>query len=78
MRIRDWRGLTQAADRRHAGLPPPVLLSTDSGNDDLARGEGILKLAMGEGEDAEEKNSDRLLRLTVADSVMDPEVEMLC
>ena len=42
------------------GFPPPLLLYTDSGNDDLARGEGILKPAMGEGEDAENKNSDRL------------------
>ena len=52
--------------------------SSDSGNDDLARGGGILKLAMGEGEDVEEKDSNRLLGLAVADSVMDPEVEMLC
>ena len=32
---------------------------------------------MGEGEDADDKNSDRLLGLAVADSAMDPEVEML-
>ena len=55
-----------------------MLPSTDSRNDDLARGEGILKLAMGEGEDNDDKNSDRLLGLAVADSVMDPKVEMLC
>ena len=55
-----------------------MLLSTDSGNDDLAGGEGIPKLAMGEGEDAEEKDSDRLLGLAVGESVMDPKVEMFC
>ena len=70
--------MTQAADRTHSGFPPPLFLSTDSGNDDLARGEGILGLAMGEGEDVEEKDSDRLLGLAVGDSVMDPKMEILC
>ena len=70
--------MTQAADRRHSGFPPLVFLFTDSGNDDLARGEGILRLAMGEGEDVEEKDSGRLLGLAVGDSVIGPEMEMLC
>ena len=61
--------MTLAADRRHSGFPPPVFLSTDSGNDDLARGEG---------EDVEEKDSDRLLGLAVGDSVIEPKMEMLC
>ena len=55
-----------------------MLPSTDSGNDDLAGGESIPKLATGEGEDAEEKDSDRLLGLAVADSVINPKVEGLC
>ena len=55
-----------------------MLPSTDSGNEILAGGEGIPKLAMGEEEDAEEKDGDRLLGLAVGDLVMDPKVEMLC
>ena len=55
-----------------------MLSCNDSGNGDLARGDDIPQLAMGEGEDLEEKDSDKLLGLGEGDSVIDPTVEMLC
>lgn len=67
--------LTHDADITHSLFPPPAPPSVDSGNDDLARGEGN---PMGEGEEVEEKDSDRLLGAGVGDLVRDPKVSIIC